>query len=326
MNILKAGLMAALMAGAQPATADTTIVFNNFLAPNDALWTDVMLPWIADVEKVTEGRVKFTEPAASLAPPPELLNAVQQGVADGAFQMVGFLRAAHPELQLPLLPMTCFGNFGNEETSVALWRTYEAFFKGKNDLKDVELLGLVTTPGNSLVNMKPAPFQSVADLKGVKMWSLPGIPAETLTALGAVVDAFCCINCESLEVFNDAQYIGSGTYIPGRLFAPAFAVFVRSDVFGEIGAEDQAAIRAVSGEVFARRGAFGDPVEAAARERLAASGKTVRAASNAFVAELETAVEPVIAAWVAATAARGIDGQAALDFHLAQQDAVRAGN
>jgi hypothetical protein len=35
------------------------------------------------------------------------------------------------------------------------WRTYEKFFKGKNDLKDVELLGLVTTPGNSLINMKP---------------------------------------------------------------------------------------------------------------------------------------------------------------------------
>ena len=59
--------------------------------------------------------MRFAVPAASLAPPPELLNAVQQGVAVGAFQMVGFLRAAHPEL--PLLPMTCFGD---EETSVAL--------------------------------------------------------------------------------------------------------------------------------------------------------------------------------------------------------------
>lgn len=113
-------------------------------------------------------------------------------------------------------------NFGNEETTVASWRTYEKFFNGKNDVKDVDLLGLVTTPGNSLINMKPAPFQSVADLKGVKVLSLPGIPAETPAALGAVltpgpavrmyevisggaVDAFCCINHESLEVFNVAQ-------------------------------------------------------------------------------------------------------------------------
>ena len=340
MTMLKAGLLAALLAGAQPALAETTIVFNNFLAPNDALWTDVMLPWIGDVEKATEGRVKFSVPASSLAPPPELLNAVQGGVADGAFQMVGFLRAAHPELQLPLLPMTYFGN---EETSVALWRTYEKFFKGKNDIADVELLGLVTTPGNSLISMKPAPFQSVADLKGVKMWSLPGIPAESLTAMGAVVtpgpavrmyevisggvvDAFCCINYESLEVFNVTQYVGAGTDIPGHLFAPAFAIFIRKDIMATISPEDQAKIREVSGEAIARRGAFGDPVEQAARDRLAASGKSVVPASDAFVKEIEAAIAPVRAAWVEATAAKGIDAQAALDFYLAEQARVKAGN
>jgi TRAP-type C4-dicarboxylate transport system substrate-binding protein len=340
MNLFKAGLMAALLAGAQPAISETTIVFNNFVGPNDALWTDVMAPWIADVERVTEGRVKFSVPAASLAPPPELLNSVQQGVADGAFQMVGFLRQAHPELQLPLLPMTYFGN---EETSVALWRTYEAFFKGKNDMQDVELLGLVTTPPNSLINMKPAPFQSVADLKGVKFWSPPGIPAETLTALGAgvtpgpavrmyevisggVVDAFCCINYESLEAFNVAQYVGAGTDIPGHLFAPAFAIFIRSDVFATISEADQAAIREVSGEAIARRGSFGDPLEKAARDRMTAAGKPIVAASDAFVAELEAAMAPVRAAWIAAASAKGIDAQAALDFYLAEQAKVTAGN
>ncbi|MEZ5796653.1 MAG: hypothetical protein R3D63_03680 [Paracoccaceae bacterium] len=31
------------------------------------------------------------------------------------------------------------------------------------------------------------PLDSLAALSGVKMWSLPGIPAEALTAAGAVV-------------------------------------------------------------------------------------------------------------------------------------------
>ncbi|WP_323042279.1 hypothetical protein [Gemmobacter sp.] len=109
MKVFKAGLLSALMLAA-PASAETTIVFNNFLSPNDKLWLDVMKPWIADVEKATEGRVKFTVPSSSLAPPPEILNSVQQGVADGAFQMVGFLREKHPELQMSLLPMSYFGN------------------------------------------------------------------------------------------------------------------------------------------------------------------------------------------------------------------------
>lgn len=340
MKVFTAGLLSAVMLASQPVAADTTIVFNNFLSPNDKLWLDVIKPWINDIETVTEGRVKFTVPSSSLAPPPEILNSVQQGVADGAFQMVGFLRESHPELQMSLLPMTYFGN---EETSVALWRTWAKFFKGKNDLKDVELLGLVTTPPGSFFNMKKEPFQSLADLKGVKMWSLPGLASDTLAAAGTVVspgpavrmyevisgggvDAFCCINFESLEVFNVTQYIGAATEVPGHLFAPAFAVFIRNDVMASISPEDQARIRAVSGEKQAHYGSFGDPVEAAARQRAIDKGVPVVAASDSFVAELAKAFAPVRAGWYASVDKLGIDGKAALDFYLEQQKAVKAGN
>lgn len=346
MRMMKAGLLAALLAGASmagsgPALSETTLVFNNFLAPNDSLWTDVMQPWIADIEAATEGRVKFTVPDSSLAPPPELLNSVQQGVMDGAFSMVGFVREQNPELQLPLLPMTYFGDM---ETSVALWRTYEQFFKGKNGLKDVELLGLVTTPANSLISMNAAkPIDSLAALSGVKMWSPPGLPADALTAAGAVVspgpavrmhevisggvvDAFCCINFESLEVFNVIQYAKAATDIPGHVFAPAFAVYVRSDVWASISPEDQEKIRAVSGEALARRAAGGDDKEAAARQRAVDAGVPIAPASEAFVAELTTAFAPVRDAWIASVEPLGIDGKAALDFYVAEQARVAAGN
>lgn len=340
MNIFKAGLLAALLSGAAPALADTTIIFNNFLSPDDKLWTDVIKPWIGDIETVTEGRVKFTVPDSSLAPPPELLNAVQQGVMDGAFQMTGFLRESNPELQMSLLPMTYYGN---EETSVALWRTYEQFFKGKNELKDVVLLGLVTTPPGNLYNMKKEPFTSLADLQGVKMWSLPGVASDALAALGTVVspgpavrmhevisggvvDAFCCINFESLEVFNVTPFIGAATEVPGHIFAPAFAVFVRQDVWDMISPEDQAKILEVSGETLAHRGAFGDGPEVEARQRAIDAGIPVVAASDAFVAEMDAAFQPVRDAWYAAVEPMGIDGKAALEFYLAEQAKVTAGN
>jgi TRAP-type transport system periplasmic protein len=341
MQILKAGALFALMAGAVPATADTTIIFNNFLAPNDALWVDVMKPWIDDVEAVTEGRVKFSVPDSSLAPPPELLNSVQQGVMDGAFSMVGFVRESNPELQMPLLPMTYFGDV---ETSVALWRTYETFFKGKNELKDVELLGLVTTPANSLISMDASkPLDSMAALSGVKMWSLPGIPAEALSAAGAVVspgpavrmhevisggvvDAFCCINFESLEVFGVIDYAKAATEVPGQIFAPAFAVYLRSDVWNSISPEDQEKIRAVSGEALARRVAGSDDKESAARDRTLAKGVKIEPASETFTADLKNAFAPVRDAWIASVAPMGIDGAAALDFYLAEQAKVAAGN
>lgn len=341
MRILTAGAIAALMAGATPALSETTIVFNNFLAPNDSLWTDVIKPWIGDVEAATEGRVKFVVPDSSLAPPPEILNSVQQGVMDGAFSMVGFARETDPELQLPLLPMTYFGD---TETSIALWRTYEQFFKGKNGLKDVELLGLVTTPGNSLISMDAAkPIDSLASLSGLKMWSLPGIPAEALTAAGAVVspgpavrmhevisggvvDSFCCINFESLEVFGVIDFAKATTEVPGTIFAPAFAVYVRSDVWASISPEDQEKIRAVSGEALAAHAAGSDDKEAAARDRALASGKVIQPASDAFVAELTAAFAPVKDAWIASVAPFGIDGKAAFDFYIAEQAKIAAGN
>jgi TRAP-type C4-dicarboxylate transport system substrate-binding protein len=338
---MKAGLFAARMAGASPAISETTIVFNNFLAPNDSLWTDVMKPWIGDIEAATEGRVKFSVPDSSLAPPPEILNSVQQGVMDGAFSMVGFVRESNPELQLPLLPMTYFGDV---ETSVAMWRTYEQFFKGKNGLKDVELLGIVTTPANSLISMDAAkPLDSLAALSGIKMWTPPGIPADALSAAGVVaspgpavrmhevisggvVDSFCCINFESLEVFGVIEYAKAATEVPGHIFAPAFAVYVRSDVWATISPEDQEKIRAVSGEALSRRAVGGDDKEAAARDRAIAAGVAITPASDAFVAELTTAFAPVRDAWIASVEPLGIDGKAALEFYLAEQANVAAGN
>jgi TRAP-type C4-dicarboxylate transport system substrate-binding protein len=143
---------------------------------------------------------------------------------------------------------------------------------------------------------------------------------------GGVVDAFCCINFESLETFNVTQYVASATEVPGEIFAPAFAVFLQSEIWDTLSAEDQAAIRSVSGEVLARRGSFGDPLEAEARQRVIDRGVPVVAASEAFVAELEAALAPVYDAWIAAVAGLGIDGRAALDFYLAEQASIRAGN
>lgn len=143
---------------------------------------------------------------------------------------------------------------------------------------------------------------------------------------GGVVDAFCCINFESLEVFNVIQYAKAATEIPGHVFAPAFAVYVRADVWATISPEDQVKIRAVSGEALARRAAGGDDKEAAARDRAIAAGVPVSPATDAFVADLTTAFAPVKDAWIASVEPLGIDGKAALEFYIVEQAKVASGN
>lgn len=171
----------------------------------------------------------------------------------------------------------------------------------------------------------------------------PGIPADALSAAGVVaspgpavrmhevisggvVDSFCCINFESLEVFGVIDYAKAATDIPGHVFAPAFAVYVRSDVWATISPEDQDKIRAVSGEALARRTVGSDDKETAARDRATAAGVVIAPASEAFTAELTTAFAPVKDAWIASVSGMGIDGKAALEFYLAEQAKVAAGN
>lgn len=337
MRHLKAGVLAAVLAGTA-ATAQETILFNNFLPPQDKLYLGVIKPWMEDIERVTEGRVDIVEPASTLAPPPELLNMVQSGVADGAFIMLGFLRESNHLMQLPLLPNT---NHGAEVSSVALWRTWEKFFAGKEELKDVELLALITVAPGNLYNMKPKAFQSLADLRNVKMWALPGLAADSLGALGTVVtpgpavrmyevvsggvvDAFCCINLESAEVFNVTQWLKAVTEVPGAMFSPSFAFFVHKEAWARLSPADQEAIRSVSGEAMARRSATGDAYEAEARARYIAAGGIVEQASDAFVAEMQGALDPVRKAWVEKANAMGVDGQAALDFYIAEQKRLLA--
>ncbi|MDX5401784.1 MAG: hypothetical protein LPK02_05425 [Rhodobacterales bacterium] len=331
---------AAALALATPVAAQTNILFNNFLSPNDEVNKLVINPWIADIARVTEGRVTFSQPESSLAPPPEILNAVQQGIADGGFLMVGFLENSNPLLQLPLLPNV---NTSAGAASVALWRTYEKFFVGHDKLDNVELLGLIMVPPGGFYSMNDLVFDDISDFAGVKIWGLPGYASRSLAALGAtvtpgpavrmyevvsggVVDAFCCVNYPSIEVFNVAQFARSATDIPGGVFAPTFAFFIHSDVWDSLSPEDQAAIRSVSGEVMSRNAGAADALNVEARERFRASGGQVSDASPEFVAQLDAAWAPIHQSWIDATNAAGVDGAAALAFYREQMAAVEAGN
>lgn len=332
MKSLRAIIMSTTLCLPLAAQADTTILFNNFLPPPDVTNRNVVQPWLESIQTATEGRVTIEQPAASLAPPPELLNTVQQGIADAGFIMVGFLEQSNPLLQLSLLP----GINGNaEDSSIALWRTYQEMFAGKDDLGDVKLLGLVAVTPGHIYNMGDAPIDSIDDLKNLKMWALPGVSASAISALGAVVtpgpavrmyevisggvvDSFCCINYPALEGFNVTQFMKSATEMPGGVFSPTFAFFVRNDVWDTIPPEDQAAIMNVSGEAMGHLAAGIDKEYGEARQRYIDQGGQVIAASDELVADMQEAWAPIRANWIANADAAGVDGTAAIDFYAAQ--------
>ncbi|MCA0205323.1 MAG: TRAP transporter substrate-binding protein DctP [Proteobacteria bacterium] len=339
MTTLRSLLAAALLCSPLAAQAQTTILFNNFLGPNDTLYTGVIHPWLDAIESATEGRVTFEIPEASLAPPPELLSMVQSGIADGGFIMTGFLEGSNPLLQISLLPGV---NPNAEAGSVAYWRTYQEYFAGTDQLDGVELLGLLNVVPGSFYSMTDQVFDDIGDFQGAKFFSLPGYAARALSALGAVVspgpavrmyevisggvvDAYCCINYPSVENFNVMSFTRSSTEMPNGFFAPAFAFYVSSDIWNTISPEDQETIRGLSGEALARRLAAADEINTESRAAFEAAGGAIHPASEQMLSDLYAAWAPIYQAWIDSADAAGVDGAAALAYYREQVAQVASG-
>ncbi|MGE3645768.1 MAG: hypothetical protein AB7F96_18130 [Beijerinckiaceae bacterium] len=330
------GAAAILPAAAQ---AQQTQLFNGFVNHNSAMHAKLMVPYLNAITKATEGRVKFNIAPNNLAPPPEQMNMVRSGIADTAYMFIAFLEQSNPTLQVSLLPGL---NSTGQADAVALWRTYEKFFKQKNPIKGVKFLGFFGTPAAQIINIKKEPIRSLAFYKGKKVWSLPGIASQAMAATGAVVvpgpavrvheivskgvvDAFCCIDFENLEAVKVMDYVGAVTEVDGGVFAAKFAVFMNERKWNAIAAKDREAIEKLSGEALALRSIEIDRTAEAAQKAYLAKGGIVEKAAPAFNAELKKIWSPLQEKWFARMQKMGIDGKAALAFYQAEAARARGG-
>ncbi len=329
----------ALVATTGPSAAQTTLLFNVFTPPSSEISREIIMPWLKDIERVTEGRVKIKVPPQSLAPPPEQMNMVRTGVADGAFMFNAFLQKSHPLLQIGFLPGTMHTG---QADGVAYWRTYEKFFAPKHPVNEVKLLGFFANPPGHLYNMEKKPIQSLVDLKGKKSWSLPGLTAHAIGATGAsvvpgpavrmyeiiskgVVDTFCCIDYGDMEAYKVLQYVDAVTEVDGGVFSPKFSVFINSAKWNSISPKDQAAIMKISGEALARRAAATDAHNQTVKKDYLAHGGIIVKAAPEFNAALKLVWKPLYDEWIAQANKEGVDGRAALDYYLSEAKKVADG-
>lgn len=331
LTVLLAAL--AMMAPAQLASAEARILFNVFLPPRHFTWP-VFRAWGKEVENATEGRVKVDFPPKSVAPAPKQWDAVTGGVADGALIFNGFIqnRAILPGVSH--LPWTSRGDA--VATSAALWRTYEKFFREKDEHKGVHVLSLFTFIGGTYCSTTDEPIGSASDLRGRKMWALPGVASGLLKNMDVsfvsgpavkineyvsrnVVEGYTGITYNSILQFKAGAYTKSCLAFPDLINNSSFLMFLNEDKWGEISPEDQRAIMSVSGEKIARAvGRAARESEDRAVETLRADGLEILPAPADFLAEVEKAAEPIVADWIQKADAKGVDGKAALDFYISE--------
>lgn len=322
--------IAAVLAAPLTAVAaqPVKILFNSFGQRQLLMVKDVILPWLDDITKATDGRVVFEVPPTSLNAPQQQYDGVLKGIYDAAYMYNGLLVDRVKLVQVAQLPFVSTKPSAN---SVALWETYTKYFAKADEYKDVHLLGLFVIPPAELFSLNK-PYESVNDLKGQKIFSIPGSAAQVMDAAGAAIVAgpavrsyeaisggtvdgftgYSAVDAEAVKTLQFAKYI---TDIDGYLTAPSFSVFISKKKWDSIPKQDQDIITRMSGVEFAKRFKAYDPAVAKRREDNLKEGIKYITASKSFNDDLKRLGAPIQEAWIAEANKLGVNGREALDFY-----------
>jgi len=310
-----------------PAQAQTTLTFSSWVPPTHHL-TIWQQNWAADVEKATNGRVKFQSLPKAPAAPPGTFDAVRDGLVDLSYVTASYTPARHI---LPLMAELPGAGATAEINSVAFSRIHWKHFHKVGEYNGVKLLAVWTHgPGQMFTKKK---ISTLADFKNMKIRTGGGISEEVITALGGspffkpAPESYELLNSgvadgvffpfESIVSFKLDKVIGQATVFPGGLYSSSFGFFMNQDKWNKLSKQDQDIIEKFSGEFAARsNGRSWDTADKVGIDALKAAGANIVTADAAMRAEAQKRSAPIIDAWIKKASAKGIDAKAILDeFH-----------
>jgi TRAP-type C4-dicarboxylate transport system substrate-binding protein len=311
----------ALAAGAPGASAQTVLTMSSWVPPTHSLTRDVLVVWSQQVEKATNGRVKFEMLPKHPSAAPGTFDAVRDGLVDVSFVTASYTPARHP---LPLMAELPGAGATAEINSIAFSRIHWKYFQAANEYKGVKLLGVFTHGPGQMFTVKKQ-VQSVADLAGLKIRTGGGISEASAKLLGAspfvkpapesyellssgVADG-TFFPSESIVSFKLDKVVKYATFFPGGFYSSSFGFFMNEDKWNKLSKQDQDAIMSVSGEALAKlAGRSWDAADHGGVEAMKAAGVTIIDASPAFVADVRQRTAPLVQDWIKSANAKGVDG------------------
>jgi len=291
---------------------------------NDIVWPT----WAKWVEEATEGRVKV-DLEYGLGHPKSFFNLVEDGVADVAFTVDGYVPGRFVLSQMAEIPGE---TYEPEIASVALWRVYKKYFEAANEFEGLKVLAkFVHGPGQLHTKF---PVTSLEALKGKKIRVGGGVVNDLaqrleLTTIGApapkvyemmqqgVVDGvlFPVSEQKYLRLSEVSSHI---TVFPEGMFSTSFTIFMNPEVFEGLSDKDQKAVMSVSGEKLSRLAgkAWGDADKvgyAHAKEK----GIVITRldANDPMNTGLKAVAKGMDEEWIQRAAKTGVDTRAALDMY-----------
>lgn len=310
---------AILSLSASQAYAETVLKFSSFLPTTHALYPAVWQKWQADVERVTEGRVKIDILPKVVGTVAGQLDAVRDGLADIAYIIHGYSPGRFTMTSVAELPF-----LGNTAKANALgyWRIYHKHLQQYNEHRGVVPLTL-WAHGPGQLWWKKQILKDLSELKGAKIRTPGASTIPVVEAMGAIpvqkpvteiyellaagiVDG-TLLSQEPAIAFNLFDGLPFLTLVDGGLYTASQAIVINEAKWNSIDQKDRDAIMSVSGEYMAGEIArVTDEGDAKARKMMGEKGYTVEEASPALMEQLRTALAPVETAWIAAAKAKGM--------------------
>ena len=323
-------------ASATPSHAQNTLTYSSWVPPTHHL-TIWQQNWTKEVEKATNGRVKFQELPKAPAAAPGTFDAVRDGLVDLSYVTASYTPARHI---LPLMAELPGAGETAEINSVAYSRIHWKYFQKAGEYKGVKLLAVWTHGPGQMFTKKP--IKSLDDFKGQKIRTGGGIAERVANALGG--SAFVKPAPESYELLNSGvadgvffpfesivsfkldKVIGQATVFPGGLYSSAFGFFMNEDKWNKIGKEDQAIIEKHAFEYAARsNGQSWDRADKVGLDALKKAGANIMTASPAMQSEAHKRAGPIIEDWVKQASAKVPNARQALDEFHAELKKLSAG-
>ena len=321
--------LASLAIGAMAlAQAQTVLRFAQLVPPTHPYHTGILVPWIAEVERATQGRVKVEITTAPLGPMGRNYDMAEQGIAD----ITGGNHTLTPgRFEVTQIIQTYVGTSSPEAVSVAFWRTYKRYLEKADEHANTHVLALHTS-GASHIFTSDKEIKSAADLKGLKLLAPGAVASKMMTNLGAVplirpppeyydttskgiVDGVVGTN-SVIGGFKVEPLIKYYVEVPGGLHFSSFFVVVNKAKWDSLSKADRDAIDSVSGEAYAKLA--GKVLSKQQDDILAARKAEGRIKTTVADAQLVDAFRKALRffdeEWKAAAKAKGIDGEAALKY------------
>src|SRR5438445_4946649 len=173
-------LLGSGVAAASPALGQTTLTMSSWVSPQHHLTANVLQGWATEVEKATNGRVKFTMLPKHPSAPPGTFDAVRDGLVDLSYVTASYTPARHI---LPLMAELPGSGDTSLVNSVAYSRIYWKHFHKVGEYKGVKLLGVFTHGPGQMFTKRPV--RSIADVQGLKIRTGGGVAEQVAKALGA---------------------------------------------------------------------------------------------------------------------------------------------